>query len=114
MNSNNKITGYFDRHPNVGIVLFILAFIMFYQWIQKDKEIESIKYYLTKTEEGDFFTSACKDYFNKNKKMESLKYDSQEICLDLTKVVNEANKNTIEVMYETGREDYENYRQSQN
>ena len=112
MNTNNKIMSYSERHPFVTMVLFALLFLAFLSFIQKDKEIETVKHYLTNTENGDFFTSPCEDYFNKNKELEVIKYNSQKICSDLTRVVNEANKNAIEVMYVTDRENYERYRQS--
>lgn len=104
---------YSERHPFVTMVLFALLFLAFLSFIQKDKEIETVKHYLTNTEDGDFFTSPCEDYFNKNKELEVIKYNSKKICSDLTKVVDEANKNTIEVMYDTERENYRDYKESQ-
>ena len=106
MNTKKEISLYLEKHPFVLVALIFSCVWVSMGFVNKDKEMESIKYYLTDTASSDYFTTGCEEFLEKAE----LK---NRICDGLASVVDETNGAAIEGMYETDRENYEYYKQSQ-
>lgn len=113
MNTKKEISLYLEKHPFVLVALIFSCVWVSMGFVNKDKEMESIKYYLTDTASSDYFTTGCEEFLEKAEYASINSEMKNRICDGLASVVDETNGAAIEGMYETDRENYEYYKQSQ-